>query len=113
MVIILDLSHPIAWLVRHVCSDKAEFSFLQKKTPFFEALSNVYRTDVWSVRYTRYHSHCTEKSVLQTLAFITRQYIGKKLILQPKRSVKSFYAALLKLNRGVKILAGNIHMIAV
>ena len=26
MVIILELSHPIVWLVRHVCSDKAEFS---------------------------------------------------------------------------------------
>ena len=24
----------IVWLVRHVCSDKAEFSFLQKKTAF-------------------------------------------------------------------------------
>ena len=24
----LDLSHPNVWLVRHVCSDKAEFSFL-------------------------------------------------------------------------------------
>ena len=46
-------------LVSHVCSDKAEFSFLQKKTAF-DALSNVYQTDVWSVRYTRYHSHCTE-----------------------------------------------------
>ena len=30
MVIILELSHPIVWLVRHVCSDKAEFSFLQR-----------------------------------------------------------------------------------
>ena len=28
----LDLSHPIVWLVRHMCSNKAEFSFLQKKT---------------------------------------------------------------------------------
>ena len=34
VVIILDLSHPIVWLVRHVCSNKAEFSFLQKKTNF-------------------------------------------------------------------------------
>ena len=33
-MIILDLSHPIVWLVRHVCSNKAEFSFLQKKTAF-------------------------------------------------------------------------------
>ena len=32
MGIILDLSHPIVWLFRHVWSDKAEFSFLQKKT---------------------------------------------------------------------------------
>ena len=30
MVIILDLSQPIVWLVRHVRSDKAEFSFSQK-----------------------------------------------------------------------------------
>ena len=28
--VILDLSHPIISLVRHVCSDKAEFPFLQK-----------------------------------------------------------------------------------
>ena len=34
IMIILELSHPIVWLVRHVCSDKAEFSFLQKKTAF-------------------------------------------------------------------------------
>ena len=39
----------ILWLVRHVCFDKVEFSFLQKK-PLFDALSNVYQTDVWSVR---------------------------------------------------------------
>ena len=32
MVIILELSHPVVWLVRHVCSDKAEFSVLQRKT---------------------------------------------------------------------------------
>ena len=31
-MIILDLSHPIVWLVRHMRSNKAEFSFLQKKT---------------------------------------------------------------------------------
>ena len=30
MVIILDLSHPIAWLVRHVCFDNAEFSFAKE-----------------------------------------------------------------------------------
>ena len=41
MVIILDLSHPIAWLVRHVCSDKAEFSFLQKKTAFWCSFKRV------------------------------------------------------------------------
>ena len=33
-MIILELSHAIVWLVRHVCFDKAEFSFLQKKTAF-------------------------------------------------------------------------------
>ena len=27
---ILNLSHLIVWLVRYVCSDKAEFSLLQK-----------------------------------------------------------------------------------
>ena len=31
MVIILELSHPIVWLVRHVCSDKAYFR--QTKDP--------------------------------------------------------------------------------
>ena len=38
LVIVLDLSHPIVWLVRHVCSDKTQFSFLQNKIAF----SNVY-----------------------------------------------------------------------
>ena len=60
VAIILDLSHPIVWLVRHVCSDKAEFSFLQKKKGGFDALSNVYQTDVWSVRFIRCHSRCKE-----------------------------------------------------
>ena len=27
VVIILDLSHPILWLVGHVCSNKADFFF--------------------------------------------------------------------------------------
>ena len=42
MVLILDLSHLIVWLVRHVCSDKAEFSFWQNKTAFcsFKRLLN-------------------------------------------------------------------------
>ena len=30
-MIILDLSHPTVWLVRHACSDKAEFSFFFTK----------------------------------------------------------------------------------
>ena len=34
MVIILDLSHPVVWLVRHVCPDKAEFSFFAKENRF-------------------------------------------------------------------------------
>ena len=38
LVIVLDLSHPIVWLVRHVCSDKTDFPFLQNKIAF----SNVY-----------------------------------------------------------------------
>ena len=34
MVIILELSHPIVWLVRHVWSDKAEFPFFAKENRF-------------------------------------------------------------------------------
>ena len=34
VMVILELSHSIAWLVRHVRSDKVEISFLQKKTAF-------------------------------------------------------------------------------
>ena len=34
MVIILELSHPIVRLVRHVCSEKAGFSILQKENRF-------------------------------------------------------------------------------
>ena len=30
----LELSFSTVWLVRHVCSDKAKFSFLQKKAAF-------------------------------------------------------------------------------
>ena len=41
MVIILDLYQPIVWLVRHVCSNKAEFSFLQKKTGFLCSFKRV------------------------------------------------------------------------
>ena len=33
------LPHPIVWLVRHVCSDKAEFSFCQRR-PLFDAMSD-------------------------------------------------------------------------
>ena len=35
VVIILELSHPIMWLVKQVCSDKAEFSFFCKAKPIF------------------------------------------------------------------------------
>ena len=34
MVIILELSRPTVWLVRHVCSDKAEFSFFTRENRF-------------------------------------------------------------------------------
>ena len=34
---------------------KLSFLFCKGK-PLFDALSNVYQTDIWSVRYTRYHS---------------------------------------------------------
>ena len=34
MVTISDLSHPIVWLVGHVRSDKAEFSFFAKEDRF-------------------------------------------------------------------------------
>ena len=33
-MIILDLSHPIIWLVRHVCSDKTQFFFFAKENHF-------------------------------------------------------------------------------
>ena len=34
LVIILELSHPTVWLVRHVCTDKAEVSFFEKEDRF-------------------------------------------------------------------------------
>ena len=34
VVIILDLSHPTVWLVRHVCTDKAEVSFFETEDRF-------------------------------------------------------------------------------
>ena len=41
VVIIWDLSHPSVCLFRHVCSDKAEFSFLQNKTTFWCSFKRV------------------------------------------------------------------------
>ena len=35
VVLFLELSHPIMWLVKQVCSDKAEFSFFAKENLFF------------------------------------------------------------------------------
>ena len=32
VMVILELSHSIVWLVRHVCSNKVEISFLRRKT---------------------------------------------------------------------------------
>ena len=55
----LESSHPIVCLDGHMCSNKAEFSLLQRR-PLFDALSNVYQTDAWSVQYTYDHSHCAE-----------------------------------------------------
>ena len=37
----LELSHLIVWLVRHVCFNKAEFSFLQRKTAFWCSFNRV------------------------------------------------------------------------
>ena len=34
VVLFLELSHPIMWLVKQVCSDKAEFSFFAKENLF-------------------------------------------------------------------------------
>ena len=38
---------------------KLNFLFC-KRRPLFDALSNVYQTDILSVQYPRYHSHCKE-----------------------------------------------------
>ena len=55
MVIILDLSHPIVWLVRHVCSDKAEFSFLQKKTTFQFVVTVIARNRIKGIGLLFFH----------------------------------------------------------
>ena len=39
------------------------FLVFDKKRPPFDALSNLYQTDAWSVRYARDHSHCTDRTV--------------------------------------------------
>ena len=50
-MIILELSHPIVWLVRHVCSDKAEFSFLQRKTAFWCSFNCVPLLEICLVNF--------------------------------------------------------------
>ena len=49
----------INWLVGMCALIKLNFLFC-KRTPLFDALSNLYQTGVWSIRYTHYHSHCKE-----------------------------------------------------
>ena len=69
MVIILELiindgnGYPTQLLVGQACSVKAEFSFsvCKEKLPF-DALLNVYQTEVQFVRRSHDHSHCTDKN---------------------------------------------------
>ena len=43
-----------------LCSDCLSVCALfSERRPLFDALSNVYQTDVWPVRYTPHHSHYT------------------------------------------------------
>ena len=55
-MIILDLSYQIVWLVRHVCSDKAELSFSQKKTAFRCSFKHVPNWHLVCVIYSLSHS---------------------------------------------------------
>ena len=55
-MIILDLSYQIVWLVRHVCSNKAELSFSQKKTDFWCSFKHVPNWHLVCVIYSLSHS---------------------------------------------------------
>ena len=53
---------------------------LCKRKPLFDALLKVYKTDVWSVRCIRYHSHCKEQNKWRRLVVLSWQdpYVWRK-----------------------------------
>ena len=64
MVIILELFHPVVWLVRHVCSDKADFPVLQRKTALrlVVIILELSQPIVWLVRHV-----CSDKAEFSVL----------------------------------------------
>ena len=62
--------------------------------PYTTALSNVYQTNFWSVRYTRYYSHCTEQNILNSVgSLFFRDRIlrfGKNMPQSLKRFLSNF-----------------------
>ena len=69
---------------------KLNFLFC-KRRPLFDALSNVYQTDVWSVRYTRDHSHCMKQNKQRRFVVLSWQdQVLRKYALKSKRFLSDF-----------------------
>ena len=75
VVIILDLSHPILWLVGHVCSNKADFFFLWQKINWHQLRHAPLNRDEGSLLLDAY-LHLVKK---QGSLFVS---ISKELLLQ-------------------------------
>ena len=79
MVIILDLSHPVVWLVRHVCSDKAEFSFFAKENRFLMLFQTCTKltfglSDVFVVTVVSFINYCVLFFICQMTTSVNPLY---------------------------------------
>ena len=83
---------PPNYTVSQACAPiKLNFPFCERK-PLFYALSNVYQTDVWSVRCIRCHSHCKEQShYLNSIAINIDQQLASGNLTVFKSNVASLF----------------------
>ena len=91
MGIILELSHPIVWLVRHVCSNKAEFSFLQKKTAFWCSFKHLPNWRLVCLMYSLSQS----LQVMVHCSFVTGSFGSAKICPKVWNLTPPFWARLI------------------